>query len=64
MEEDSIEFEVSSKWDIESLLTVSVFAVCRFHLDRMAHLQENRENDSIIYARIRNVFARNTNRNV
>lgn len=64
MEEDSIEFEVSSKWDIEFLLTVSVFAVRRFHLDRMAHLQGNRENDSIIYARIGNVFARNTNRNV
>lgn len=64
MEENSIEFEVSSKRDIEFLLTVSVFAVRRFHLDRMAHLQENRKNDSIIYARIRNVFARNTNRNV
>lgn len=62
MEENSIEFEVSSKRDIEFLLTISVFAVRRFHLDRMAHLQENRENDLIIYARIRNVF--NTNRNV
>lgn len=64
MEEKSIEFEVSSKRDIEFLLTVSVFAVRRFHLDRMAHLQENKGNDLIIYARIRNVFARNTNRNV
>lgn len=34
------------------LLTVSVLAVRRFHLNRMPHLKENRENDFITYARI------------
>lgn len=46
--------QVSTERAIEFLLTVSVLAVRGLHLDRMAHLEENRGNDLIIYAGIRN----------
>ena len=57
-------FEVSTERAIEFLLTVSVLAVRGLHLDRMPHLEENRENDSIIYAGIRNDPPNTMHRNV